>query len=65
MIAQGTDGTNPMDEEWIDTIKGINVYTADELESYLLEAGFKSVEIFKYFILLHYFFCCSEDSLKR
>ena len=47
MIAQGTDGTNPMDEEWIDTIKGINVYTADELESYLLEAGFKSVEIFK------------------
>ena len=47
MIAQGTDGTNPMDEEWIDTIAGINVYTADELESCLLEAGFKSVEIFK------------------
>lgn len=47
MIAQGTDGTNPLDEEWIDTIKGINVYTAGELESYLLKAGFKSVEIFK------------------
>lgn len=47
MIAQGTDGTNPLDEEWIDTIAGINVYTSDELESYLLDAGFKSVEIFK------------------
>lgn len=47
MIAQGTDGTNPLDEEWTDTIKGINVYTAGELENYLLEAGFRSVEIFK------------------
>ena len=47
MIAQGTDGTNPLDEEWIDTIAGINVYTAEELENYLLKAGFKSVEIFK------------------
>jgi ubiquinone/menaquinone biosynthesis C-methylase UbiE len=47
MIAQGTDGTNPKDEEWVDTIKGINVYTAEELEGYLLNAGFKSVEVFK------------------
>ena len=47
MIAQGTDGTNPLDEEWIDTIAGINVYTASELKNYLFDAGFKSVEIFK------------------
>ena len=47
MIAQGTDGTNPLDEEWMDTIAGINVYTASELKNYLFDAGFKSVEIFK------------------
>lgn len=46
MMANGTDGTNP-DDEWIGTVLGINLYTADELEEYLLEAGFKSVEIFK------------------
>ncbi len=46
MIAQGTDGTNPEDQEWIDTVAGINVYTADEFKEYLLAAGFKSVEIF-------------------
>ncbi len=47
MIAQGTDGTNPEDKEWINPDEGINVYTGDELERYLLDAGFKSVEIFK------------------
>ncbi|ADC46488.1 SAM-dependent methyltransferase [Methanobrevibacter ruminantium M1] len=46
MIAQGTDGTNPEDQEWIDTIAGINVYTANELEEYLLDAGFKRVDVF-------------------
>ena len=47
MIAQGTDGTHPEDKDWINPAEGINVYTGDELEKYLLDAGFKSVEIFK------------------
>ena len=47
MIAQGTDGTHPEDKDWINPDEGINVYTGDELEKYLLNAGFKSVEIFK------------------
>ena len=47
MIAQGTDGNHPDDEKWLNTIEGMSVYTADELEKYLLDAGFESVEIFK------------------
>ena len=47
MIAQGTDGTHPDDEKWLATVEGMSVYTASELEKYLLDAGFKSVEIFK------------------
>lgn len=44
MIAQGTDGNHPSDEEWLATVEGMHVYTAPELEEYLLNAGFKSVE---------------------
>ena len=47
MIAQGTDGTHPDDEKWLATVEGMNVYTAPELEKYLLDAGFKSVKSFK------------------
>ena len=47
MIAQGTDGTHPDDEKWLATVEGMSVYTAPELERYLLNAGFKSVESFK------------------
>lgn len=47
MIAQGTDGNHPDDKLWLKTIEGMSVYTADKLEKYLLNAGFKSVEIFK------------------
>lgn len=47
MIAQGTDGTHPDDEKWLATVEGMSVYTAPELEKYLLNAGFKSVESFK------------------
>ena len=47
MIAQGTDGNHPEDEKWLATVEGMNVYTAPELEKYLLDAGFKSVESFK------------------
>ncbi len=47
MIAQGTDGNHPDDEKWLATVEGMSVYTADELEKYLLDAGFKSVNVFK------------------
>ncbi len=47
MIAQGTDGTHPDDEKWLATVEGMRVYTAPELEGYLLDAGFKNVDCFK------------------
>ena len=47
MIAQGTDGNHPDDEKWLSTVEGMKVYTADELERYLLNAGFSSVNCFK------------------
>ncbi len=47
MIAQGTDGTHPDDEKWLSTVEGMSVYTAQELEKYLLDAGFRSVNRFK------------------
>lgn len=47
MIAQGTDGNHPDDEKWLNSVEGMSVYTASELEKYLLDAGFDSVESFK------------------
>lgn len=47
MIAQGTDGNHPDDELWLSTVEGMHVYTAPELEKYLIDAGFGSAEIFK------------------
>lgn len=47
MIAQGTDGNHPDDEEWLNTVEGMSVYTAPELEQYLTDAGFKSVKSYK------------------
>lgn len=47
MIAQGTDSNHPDDEKWLSTVEGMHVYTALELEKYLLDAGFSSVESFK------------------
>lgn len=44
MIAQGTDGNHPDDELWLATVEGMNLYTARELEKYLLDAGFKNVK---------------------
>lgn len=44
MIAQGTDGNHPDDEKWLATVEGMRVYTAPELEEYLLNAGFSRVE---------------------
>lgn len=46
MIAQGTDGNHPDDEKWLSTVEGMSVYTAPELEKYLIEAGFKNVDSF-------------------
>ena len=39
MIAQGTDGNHPDDEKWLNSVEGMTVYTASELEKYLLNAG--------------------------
>lgn len=47
LIAQGTDGNHPDDEKWLNTVEGMSLYTAPELERYLLNAGFSGVEIFK------------------
>ena len=44
MIAQGTDGNHPDDEMWLATVEGMHVYTATDLEKYLLDAGFSRVE---------------------
>lgn len=44
MIAQGTDGNHPDDEKWLATVEGMRVYTALELDKYLLDAGFSSVK---------------------
>ena len=47
MIAQGTDGNHPDDEKWLNTVEGMSLYTAPELEDYLLNAGFSGVDVFK------------------
>jgi ubiquinone/menaquinone biosynthesis C-methylase UbiE len=47
LIAQGTDGNHPDDEKWLKTVEGMSVYNASQLEEYLIDAGFKNVEIFK------------------
>lgn len=47
VIAQGTDGNHPDDEKWLNTVEGMSLYTAPELEKYLLNAGFSGVNIFK------------------
>ena len=47
VIAQGTDGNHPDDEKWLSSVEGMSVYTAQDLENYLLNAGFTSVKSFK------------------
>ena len=47
MIAQGTDGNHPDDEKWLSTVEWMSVYTAPQLEKYLLNAGFKNIKSFK------------------
>ena len=47
VIAQGTDGNHPDDEKWLSSVEGMSVYTAQDLENYLLNAGFTNVKCFK------------------
>ncbi|WP_407381203.1 class I SAM-dependent methyltransferase [Methanobrevibacter sp.] len=47
MIAQGTNGNHPDDEKWLKTVEGMSVYTAPQLEEYLLNAGFSNVKSYK------------------
>lgn len=47
VIAQGTDGNHPDDEKWLSSVEGMSVYTAQDLENYLFNAGFISVKSFK------------------
>jgi len=47
MIALGTDGNHPDDELWLSTVEGMHVYTKEQLESYLFNAGFSSVRSYK------------------
>lgn len=47
MIAQGTDGNHPNDEKWLNTIEGLNIYNSEQLTTYLLNSGFKSVKSYK------------------
>ncbi|WP_458455726.1 class I SAM-dependent methyltransferase [Methanobrevibacter sp.] len=44
MIAQATDGNHPDDKKWLERVEGMNLYTAPDLEDYLLGAGFENVE---------------------
>ena len=47
VMAQGTDGNHPDDEKWLSSVEGMSLYTAQDLENYLLNAGFTSVKSFK------------------
>lgn len=44
MIAQATDGNHPDDKKWLERVEGMSLYTAPDLEDYLLGAGFENVE---------------------
>jgi ubiquinone/menaquinone biosynthesis C-methylase UbiE len=43
-ICNETDGRNKSDKNWVNIIKGFTVYTADQLTSYLNEAGFTEIK---------------------
>ena len=43
-ICNETDGRNKSDENWVSIIQGFTVYTADQLTSYLNEAGFSGIK---------------------
>lgn len=47
MIAQGTDGSHPDDEKFLEMVEGMSIYTADDLTEMLYNADFKDIKIFK------------------
>ena len=47
LICNETDGTGPNDEKWRKKIQGMTIYTPEQLEAALHEAGFARVECFR------------------
>lgn len=45
LICNAANGTNPDDERWLKSIKGMKIYTAGQLKSVLEEAGFSDIKI--------------------
>ena len=46
-IVNESDGTNEKDQKWVDMIDGMSIYTEDQMKSYLIEAGFSDIKVFK------------------
>ena len=47
MIALETDGTRPEDKQHLRVVEGMRVYTKEQLEEYLFNAGFREVTSYK------------------
>ena len=47
MIVNESDGTNEKDQKWVDMIDKMQMYSADEIEKFLREAGFSKVSVFR------------------
>ena len=47
MIACGSDGNDPNDENWVDADAGMTVYTEEQLIEYLKKAGFKEIKTYR------------------
>ena len=47
MIACGSDGNDPNDEDWVDADAGMTVYTEEQLIEYLKKAGFKEIKTYR------------------
>ncbi|WP_169805460.1 class I SAM-dependent methyltransferase [Methanobrevibacter oralis] len=47
MIACGSDGNDPNDEDWVDADAGMTVYTEEQLIEYLRKAGFKEIKTYR------------------
>ena len=47
MIAYGSDGNDPNDEDWVDADAGMTVYTEEQLIEYLRKAGFKEIKTYR------------------
>ena len=47
MIACGSDGNDPNDEDWVDADAGMTVYIEEQLIEYLRKAGFKEIKTYR------------------